>query len=307
MGYSVPVLGRVRFISTNILAYYPTGRGDVGDSTWRPQRDETQSLGEFEKVSYEMTRKIFLIPVHTSGTLDDDILGTRVEDNQVKTISARKADKEGHCADAIADALFSITLAVSFRRRQEPQSENVKKLVEILLHGRGESSLHGLILTADRCYGSTSMAQIFSKLGIGSMVIMPQYLLRCHPFVGRSFVSITRYDDDNIDEESSEEDDANSCEYQPPISSTSYFVMQNEDGSRTVSNNDRRRKFIIDDGPNTGPSVFISNKSLYLGGTGSGRAKTCAVAVREHGNQHFSNTVRFMYSVSTGITYNFDK
>jgi hypothetical protein len=37
--------------------------------------------------------------------------------NQVKTLSARKADREGHCADAIADALFRITIFVRFRRR----------------------------------------------------------------------------------------------------------------------------------------------------------------------------------------------
>lgn len=51
------------------------------------------------------------------ATLDDDLYRTRAADGQVKMLSSRKADKEGHSADAVADALFRVVLALRFRRR----------------------------------------------------------------------------------------------------------------------------------------------------------------------------------------------
>ena len=60
---------------------------------------------------------MFVSPVYTLATLDDNVYGSRAVDNQVKTLNSRKADREGHAADAIADALFRITIMVRFRRR----------------------------------------------------------------------------------------------------------------------------------------------------------------------------------------------
>lgn len=73
--------------------------------------------------------------------------------NKVKMLSTRKANREGHSADAVADALSRIVLALRFRRRRESQAESVRKLVTALLDGRGEKSLDGCIFTADRGYG----------------------------------------------------------------------------------------------------------------------------------------------------------
>lgn len=75
---------------------------------------------------------MFFIPNFLFSRLDDDLYGTRAKDNQVKTLSSRKADEEGHVADAIADALFRITLCLRFRRRGESQSANVEKLINDL-------------------------------------------------------------------------------------------------------------------------------------------------------------------------------
>ena len=69
--------------------------------------------------------------------LEDDLYGTRSMDNQVKTLSARKADREGHCAEAIEDALFRITFFVRFRRKEHTQTENVNQLLNCVLEIRG--------------------------------------------------------------------------------------------------------------------------------------------------------------------------
>ena len=117
MNCNAPSLDRTRFISQNIKAFSATNRGNSGETTWMSQRDRTQQLSALERASFRAICKVFLNPVYTFTTLDDDLYGTRAKENQVKSLSARKADKEGHSADAIADALFRLTFMVRFRRR----------------------------------------------------------------------------------------------------------------------------------------------------------------------------------------------
>lgn len=45
-------------------------------------------------------------------TLDDDLLGTRANDSQTKTLSTQKVDKEEHTADNVACA-FHVSCLVS--------------------------------------------------------------------------------------------------------------------------------------------------------------------------------------------------
>lgn len=68
--------------------------------------------------------------------LEDDLYKTRYRENQFKILSRRKADKEDHSMDAICDALFRITLGVTFRRRGKCQASNVEKLFDILTEDR---------------------------------------------------------------------------------------------------------------------------------------------------------------------------
>ena len=190
-----PSLDRMRFISMNIKGFSPTSRGNMSHMSWVAQRDMTQQLDAFERLCFRMTCNVFVNPVHTFATLDDDLYGTRAGDNQVKSISSGKADREGHTADAIADALFRVTLMVRFRRRGEKQSDNVKQLIRNLLEGHGEHSIHGLVFTADRGYGSMALLKLLLSYNIGSIFIMPEHLLRCHPFVGKSFLLVGSNED----------------------------------------------------------------------------------------------------------------
>lgn len=52
---------------------------------------------------------------HFFSKPDNDLFGTRSVDNQVKKLSNRKADKEGHSADVVADALFCVVLGIRLR------------------------------------------------------------------------------------------------------------------------------------------------------------------------------------------------
>ena len=211
--------------------------------------------------------------MHLLATLDDDLYGTRAADNQVKNLSSRKANREGHSADVTAYALFRIIMALRFRRRGETVVDPVRKLVSTLTEGRGEQALGGFTIKADRGYGKESILKCLMESGIGSMLIMPEHIVRAHPFVGKSFLDPLRYD--------VEEDDEGMTDAVIALgsgnSSNAHTNGNNENGIREneaqevsgdqegqgsssvlpPTRNDRRRAFIVDDSPGLGPACFL--------------------------------------------------
>lgn len=107
-GYNPTSLDRVQFIAEKIKAYSPTVRVDDGSDRWVALRDQKNQLVEFGSLAFRDTRKVLFTPLQLLTTIDDDIFGSRAADSQVKAMSNRKADKEGHVADAVADALFPV-------------------------------------------------------------------------------------------------------------------------------------------------------------------------------------------------------
>jgi hypothetical protein len=128
LGASSPSFERVRHVMTHIKAFTAVGRGRTGERTWNAQRDQTVQLEPFENAAFLSSCKIFFQPSHSVLTLDDDLYGTRARDNQVKLLSSRRADKEGYCADALAEPFTRLTLYFRFRRRGQTQEDNVEAL-----------------------------------------------------------------------------------------------------------------------------------------------------------------------------------
>lgn len=73
-------------------------------------------LDEFEQHIFSWVSRVIFIPLYQIVTLDDDLVETMARDNQVKTLSSRKCDKECHLADVIYDALFNVVMSVRIRR-----------------------------------------------------------------------------------------------------------------------------------------------------------------------------------------------
>ena len=67
--------------------------------------DMTPWLTHFEKISFQISHKYLFRPSYLLEILDDDLSGNIARDNQIKYLIPREADKEGHRADVIADAL----------------------------------------------------------------------------------------------------------------------------------------------------------------------------------------------------------
>ena len=267
------------FINSNILAYAATGRGDDESLGWNAQRDQTVMLSQFERSAFRMTARIFMSSNHTILSLDDDLMGTRATYNQVKTISNRKADKEGHVADVLADALFRVVFQLRFRRRHEKLQYCVEKVMSNLLETRGDLSRQGIVVVADRGYAKRHVLNALMDQGLSCFGVMPEFVLECHPFVGKSYLKIAPFVDDEEDEDpEGEEERGNAEEY---------------DDERVLF--DRPNRFVVEDGPTLGPGVSVA-KSFYKP-KDRGREELTAIAVREYGNAKHSKIIRFMYSM----------
>ena len=227
-----------------------------------------------------------LSPSYTFATLDDDLYGIRASDNQVKTTSSRKAGKEGHCVDALADALFCVTLMVRFRRRGESQASNVEKLVRTVVDARGEESLSGFVFTADRGYGKMSMIAFLARKGIGFIFIMPEHLLRCHPFVGASQFDPAKMDIDESDAEDGSDAASDSIQAQSRNSTMLY---------------DRENAFTIDENPKMG-NLCKRAENLFKDKDTSVSTRVTAVALRERGTKKFAKTFRFVSSLPSSLS-----
>ena len=81
MNFKVPSLDRTQYISHNIKALSATNRVNSGEMTWMSQRDRTQQLSSFERASFRAICKVFLNPVYTFATLNDDLYGTTAKYN----------------------------------------------------------------------------------------------------------------------------------------------------------------------------------------------------------------------------------
>lgn len=101
-----------------------------GQRNFLLQWNQTTNLSEFEYLSLAETKKIFSIPLHLMDRLDDELIGTRAVDNQVKSIANRKANRDDHSADSVADSFLRFIIALGFRRRGETQEATLRKLLE---------------------------------------------------------------------------------------------------------------------------------------------------------------------------------
>ena len=170
----------ISFTHNNILGYSPTGRGGDTSFTWNSKRDCTPQLHEFERKSFSMSTRVYLGSNRTFCTLDDEFMGSRAQDNQVTTISFRKADVEGHSMTAVADASFCVFFHARFARRGERKTNAAGKLLSDLLENCDEQCLEGIFLTYDRGKLSEEMAMSLLQTEVACICIMKENSVLFH-------------------------------------------------------------------------------------------------------------------------------
>lgn len=84
-------------------------------------------------------------------------------------------------------------------------------------------------MTADLGHGKESISICLMDSGIGSMLIMPEHILRAHPFVGKSLLDPYCYDMEEDDEE------MNDAVTPPPIGNANSANTSEPEGQEAPS------------------------------------------------------------------------
>lgn len=117
-------------------------------------------------------------------TIDDDPDSTRVGDNQVKSSSIRKKNRERHIVDTFFGALFRIAISARFCRWGESKSVNLDNILDCFVERSREHTLDGILTLVGRYYGLGNRESFLSR-GMDEVTILPGHLVVFHSFVGR--------------------------------------------------------------------------------------------------------------------------
>ena len=112
--------------------------------------------------------------------MDDELIGSRAGDVETKTLSCKKAGKDGPVADCVADSLLSIVLGMRLRVKGEKQQENVENLLDTL--PKLTSTEHSVEIAADRGYAKLPFVMTVLKMGYEISTIANLVGSR-HPFL----------------------------------------------------------------------------------------------------------------------------
>lgn len=302
LGHDCLGMEMVNFLSGNVCAFHPSMTHVSSASSWEARRDPTKFLTDFEFTAFDTSRRLFYVPTCQMLTLDDELMGTRSNSNPVKTLSSRKADREGHSSDVLADALFRITLMSRFHRRGEQQVDTVERLIRSVQECQGEMSCRSAILTADRGYGRERFLRVIQEKGLSLLFVMPDHVLSIHPFNALSRLDCTREDLIHYQEEESEtipaddtagiiDEDATRVQNNTECDTIQRLSVEDIGGVTNMAD------FIIDDDPLYGMACFSAKRR------GSQRnASERAVAIREPTRQPVANIIRFRYDLPASLS-----
>ena len=111
--------------------------------------------------------------------------------------------------------------------------------------------------------------------GLSCFSVMPEFMLKCHPIVGKSYLKVASFLGGDSDD-----DDGNGGTDEVAEERVVY---------------DRPSGFVMDDGPTLEPGAKVE-KARYKPQDRT-MEKITGITVREYGNAKHSKVVRFMYSM----------
>ena len=120
-----------------------------------------KELRPLEKFFFERSIKTLLNRSNGSLVIDDELISSRAKDVESKTVSNRKAGKEGPVSDCLACSLTSVLYGMRLCVKGVTQEENVAALLSNLPHLT--SSNDKLRLTFDRGYGKMPFVETNAK------------------------------------------------------------------------------------------------------------------------------------------------
>jgi hypothetical protein len=154
----------------NLLSTHSPDK-DIGDeNSWPQTIDTIAKMRDFENSIYEKSR-IVAITRSMCAVIDDELVSSRSKELQSKSISNRKAGKEGGKNDAIADSFLRTFLMVKHQERVDyNQGRTVAELLDVIQQVL-QGSPQGLWLTADRGYSCLEMWLNIAKRDMAFLMI----------------------------------------------------------------------------------------------------------------------------------------
>jgi hypothetical protein len=128
-------LERYNNIMTCLRGYDVPSRtgGGNGDETWLRRRNLLRQLNPLEQSLFKESVSVLFNTRNGCLVIDDELIASRAQDVENKTLSARKTGGEGITADMIAEALMCLLLGTRLRVSGESQRDNVNMLLETCL------------------------------------------------------------------------------------------------------------------------------------------------------------------------------
>lgn len=175
-------VSRFRQLVQGIRAYHVEGRSAVAvdDDTWFQQNALLRRLNDFEVITFKTVVEMFLNKKNGILVVDDELVGSRANDVERKTLSYRKTGREGPVADCVADSILGVMFGARLRVRNESEEFNVKELLKTIPMLTANS--HGLRLCFDRGYGKIGFVSLVCSLGFNLSTIANSVGSR-HPFI----------------------------------------------------------------------------------------------------------------------------
>ena len=156
---------------------------DGSTGQWTDQRNKLGGLHPLEVIMFE--RAIFYLydEVNSALAYDDEMIGTKAKDIEVRSLSDRKAKGEGCTIDVLCDAHFQFMLAARLRTVAANQIQNMVKLLERIPDpDANHKSHHGPILVMDRGFGKMDHVDVIVQKKM-KLITFAATLGSQHPFV----------------------------------------------------------------------------------------------------------------------------
>jgi hypothetical protein len=153
---------------------------DSLEDTWMQDKNRLRNLEELEEKMFAPSIKLIMNKKNGELVLDDELIGSRSSDVECKTLSYRKAGKEGPVVDAIADSHLGCILGMRLRVKGETELSNVMNVINrfpTLL-----SSNHKVSIKFDRGYGKMKMLHTVGLKGY-RMTTVASTVGSNHPFI----------------------------------------------------------------------------------------------------------------------------
>ena len=182
-GFTLIERARYTVILDNIRGFDVVGRSPLkDDDAWMQQSNLLANLHDLEEIMFQKSSDMLLHRGNGLVVLDDELVSSRANDVESKTLSNRKAGKEGPVSDCIACSLTSMMYGMRLQTKADNQVENVAKLLKTLNIPTNANHDHKMLCACDRGYGKMTFIEKILSQGMDCITLATTLGSR-HPFL----------------------------------------------------------------------------------------------------------------------------